>query len=178
MPVKKCVLMLCVLLALVSPAAAFVQGDEQFFYSSDMMDEINKNLGDSSNPSFKYTAVTNPSIVLNDVSSVFPSCLAGMSFVASYTPEGKTAVYPGILTLQFTREGILAFPKCSVVMSEMEASQAPTEVLFKYFDPVFVVYGADGNKISINVKNYPFSFSFVPGDFNVMSLSFPVVFAD
>jgi len=42
MPVKKCILMLCVLLALVSPAAAFVQGDEQFFYSSDMMDEINK----------------------------------------------------------------------------------------------------------------------------------------
>jgi len=178
MPVKKCVLMLCVLLALVSPAAAFVQGDEQFFYSSDMMDEINKNLGDSSNPSFKYTAVTNPSIVLNDVSAVFPSCLAGMSFVASYTPEGKTAVYPGILTLQFTREEILAFPKGSVVMSELEASQTPAEVLFKYFDPVFVVYGADGSKISINVKNYPFNFSFVPGDFSVMSLSFPVVFAD
>jgi len=178
MPVKKCVLMLCVLLALVSPAAAFVQGDEQFFYSSDMMDEINKNLGDSSNPSFKYTAVTNPSIVLNDVSAVFPSCLAGMSFVASYTPEGKTAVYPGILTLQFTREEILAFPKGSVVMSELEASQTPEKVLFKYFDPVFVVYGADGSKISINVKNYPFNFSFVPGDFSVMSLSFPVVFAD
>jgi len=178
MPVKKCILMLCVLLALVSPAAAFVQGDEQFFYSSDMMDEINKNLGDSSNPSFKYTAVTNPSIVLNDVSAVFPSCLAGMSFVASYTPEGKTAVYPGILTLQFTREEILAFPKGSVVMSELEASQTPAEVLFKYFDPVFVVYGADGSKISINVKNYPFNFSFVPGDFSVMSLSFPVVFAD
>jgi len=178
MPVKKCILMLCVLLALVSPAAAFVQGDEQFFYSSDMMDEINKNLGDSSNPSFKYTAVTNPSIVLNDVSAVFPSCLAGMSFVASYTPEGKTAVYPGILTLQFTREEILAFPKGSVVMSELEASQTPEKVLFKYFDPVFVVYGADGSKISINVKNYPFNFSFVPGDFSVMSLSFPVVFAD
>lgn len=178
MPVKKCVLMLCVLLALVSPAAAFVQGDEQFFYSSDMLEEVNPNLGDSANPSYKYTSVTNPGITLNDVSSVFPSCLAGMSFVASYTPEGKTAVYPGILTLQFTREEILAFPKGSVVMSELEASQTPEKVLFKYFDPVFVVYGTDGSQISINVKNYPFSFSFVPGDFSVMSLSFPVVFAD
>jgi len=177
MPVKKCVLMLCVLLALVSPAAAFVQGDEQFFFSSDMLEEVNPNLGDDANPSYRYTSVSDPGIVLNDISTVFPSRLAGMSFVASYAPEGKTAVYPGFLTLQFTESEILALPKGQAIMSEIRASQS-LDVLLKYFDPVFVVYGADGNKISINVKNYPFNFNFTPGDYRVMSFSFPVVFAD
>jgi len=177
MPVKKCILMLCVLLALVSPAAAFVQGDEQFFFSSDMLEEVNPNLGDDDNPSYRYTSVSDPGIVLNDISTVFPSRLAGMSFVASYAPEGKTAVYPGFLTLQFTESEILALPKGQAIMSEIRASQS-LDVLLKYFDPVFVVYGADGNKISINVKNYPFNFNFTPGDYRVMSFSFPVVFAD
>jgi len=67
MPVKKYVLMLCVLLAFVSPATAFVQGDEQFFFSSDILEEVNPNLGDDSAPSYKYTSVTNPGITLNDV---------------------------------------------------------------------------------------------------------------
>ena len=174
---KKILCVLCLLL-LCSPAFAVVQGDEQFVYSSDIDSSVNENLGDETNPVFKYTSVTNPTVTLRDLDTIFPSRLAGMAFTASYTPTGKTAIYPGFLTLQFSREEITGLPNGQRIMAEMEAAQDPFEALFKYFDPVFVLYGTNGERVSVNVKNYPFNFTFTLGDFNVMSFNFPVVLAD
>lgn len=174
---KKVLCALCLLL-LCSPAFAVVQGDEQFVYSSDIDSSVNKNLGDETNPVFKYTSVTNPTVTLRNLDTIFPSRLAGMAFTASYGITGKTAIYPGFLTLQFSREEITGLPNGQRIMEEMEAAQDPLEVLFKYFDPVFVLYGTNGERVSVNVKNYPFNFTFTPGDFNVMSFNFPVVLAD
>lgn len=174
---KKVLCALCLLL-LCSPAFAVVQGDEQFVYSSDIDLSVNENLGDGTNPVFKYTSVTNPTVTLRNLDTIFPSRLAGMAFTASYGITGKTAIYPGFLTLQFSREEITGLPNGQRIMEEMEAAQDPLEVLFKYFDPVFVLYGTNGERVSVNVKNYPFNFTFTPGDFNVMSFNFPVVLAD
>ena len=177
---KKILCVICLLL-LCSPAFAvdpIVQEDEQFVYSSDIDSTVNRNLGDAENPIFKYDSVTNPVVEKKDIDETFPSRLAGMVFTASYATSGKTAIYPGLLTLQFSHSEITAFPNGLNIMSEIIAAQDPIEVLFKYFDPVFVLYGTSGEKVSINVKNYPFDFTFVPGDFSVMSFGFPVVLAD
>jgi len=192
--VKKILLMLCVLL-LAFPAWAadrVIQGDAQFVYSSEIDKAVNPDIGTTTVvtnpttgeeesihvPEYKYTSVTNPTVSLKDPSETFSSRLAGMAFTASYGRTGKTAIYPGILTLQFSREEITGLPNGQRIMAEMEAAQDPLEALFKYFDPVFVLYGTNGERVSVNVKNYPFNFTFTPGDFNVMSFSFPVVPAD
>ncbi|MFY9412771.1 MAG: hypothetical protein WAQ11_07875, partial [Dethiobacteria bacterium] len=128
---KKILCVICLLL-LCSPAFAvdpIVQEDEQFVYSSDIDSTVNRNLGDAENPIFKYDSVTNPVVEKKDIDETFPSRLAGMVFTASYATSGKTAIYPGILTLQFSRSEITAFSNGSKIMDEIRETQDPIEVL-------------------------------------------------
>ena len=182
---KKILCVLCLLL-LCSPAFAVVQGDEQFVYSSEMDNLINPDIGKDIEteeglvhmPDYKYHSATDPTPTFGNLEQIFPSRLAGIAFTITCGSTGKTAIYPGILTLQFSREEIINLSNGQRIMEEMEAAQDPLEVLFKYFDPVFVLYGTNGEKVSINIKNFPFNFTFNTGDLNAMYLSFPVILAD
>lgn len=177
--VRKILLALCVLL-LTSPAWAaepIIQGDAQFVYSQEIDGVVNPEIESV----YKYTSVisASPAITLEGLDAIFPSRLDGMAFSASYTHEsGKSGIYPGIFTFQFTEEEILAFPNGAVIMNELESSEEPVDTLFKYFDPVFVIYGTDGEKVSINIKNFSFDFDFITGENDTMALFFPVVLAD
>lgn len=176
MCVKKILLALCVLL-LASPSWAIVQGDAQFVYSPEIEEAVNPVLG--SEPIYKYTPATGGTPQDAVLESLFPVRLDGMAFKASYSSmSGKPGIYPGIFTFQFTEEEILAFSNGSAIMNEIRNAKNPVDALFKYFDPLFVIYGTDGEKVSINVKNFSFDFNFITGDPNIMALSFPVVLAD
>lgn len=185
---KKILPVLCLLL-LTSPAWAIVQGDAQFVYSSEINEAVNPDIGTDfidpetgesvHTPGYKYVSVANPSVTLKNLDDIFPSRLDGMAFDVSYTHEpGKSGIYPGIFTFQFTEEEILAFSNGSAIMSEIKTAENPVDALFKYFDPLFVIYGTDGEKVSVNVQNFSFDFNFITGDSSKMALSFPVVLAD
>jgi hypothetical protein len=177
--VRKILLALCVLL-LTSPAWAaepIIQGDAQFVYSQEIDGVVNPEIESV----YKYTSVisASPAITLEGLDAIFPSRLDGMAFSVLYTHEtGKSGIHPGTFIFQFTKDDILDFPNGAAIMDEIEGSGAPIDVLFKYFDPVFVIYGPDGEKISVNIKNFSFDFEFITGDYNIMALSFPVVLAD
>ena len=177
---KKILCVICLLL-LCSPAFAvdpIVQGNAYFRHSPEIDDLINPNTGTVDDPDYKYHSVTDPTPTFGNLEQIFPSRLAGMAFTIPCGSTGKTAIYPGILTLQFSRSEITAFSNGSKIMDEIRETQDPIEVLFEYFDPVFVLYGTSGEKVSINIKNFPFNFTFNTGDLNAMYLSFPVILAD
>ncbi len=196
MRVKKILLALCILLlAFPSWAASrVIQGDAQFVYSQEIDEAVNPKIGEEQEfvgfdpegepiyttiPIYKYTSITSPTVTLGNVATIFPLNLDGMVFNVSYSSvSGKPGIYPGVFTFQFSKSEILMLPNGAVIMDEIENSTSPVDVLFKYFDPVFVIYGTDGEKVSINVKNFPLNFSFVTGSYEDMAISFPVVLAD
>lgn len=196
---KKILLALCILL-LTSPAWAVVQGDAQFVYSSEIDEAVNPIIETvqvlvGTDPEtgaeiydsiqiYKYTSVTGSAGVPQDavLESLFPSRLDGMAFKVSYFHvSGKSGIYPGIFTFQFTENDILTFPNGVEIIDKIKRSETPVDALFEYFDPVFVIYGTNGEKVSINIKNLSFDFNltdFVIDGQSAMSLSFPVVLAD
>ena len=196
MRVKKILLALCILLlAFPSWAASrVIQGDAQFVYSQEIDEAVNPKIGEEQEfagfgpegepiyttiPIYKYTSITSPTVTLGNVATIFPLNLGGMVFNVSYSSvSGKPGIYPGVFTFQFSKSEILMLPNGAVIMDEIENSTSPVDVLFKYFDPVFVIYGTDGDKVSINVKNFPLNFSFITGSYEDMAISFPVVLAD
>ena len=193
---KKILLALCILLlAFPSWAASrVIQGDAQFVYSQEIDEAVNPKIGEEQEfvgfdpegepiyttiPIYKYTSITSPTVTLGNVATIFPLNLDGMVFNVSYSfVSGKPGIYPGVFTFQFSKSEILMLPNGAVIMDEIENSTSPVDVLFKYFDPVFVIYGTDGDKVSINVKNFPLNFSFITGSYEDMAISFPVVLAD
>ena len=197
MRVKKILLALCVLLFAFPAWAAnpVVQGDAQFVYSpiidagvNPVIDTIQIPIGTDPETGdiiydyqdiYEYTSVTSPSVTLMNLDNIFPSRLDGMAFRAQYySNSGKTGIFPGIFTFQFSRDEIRALPNGAAIINDIETAEDPVGAFFKYFDPFFVVYGPDGEKVSINIKNFSFDFNFITEDPNIMALSFPVVLAD
>ncbi|MGB4437371.1 MAG: hypothetical protein WBI50_08115, partial [Acetomicrobium sp.] len=194
---KKILLALCVLLFAFPAWAAnpVVQGDAQFVYSpiidagvNPVIDTIQIPIGTDPETGdiiydyqdiYEYTSVTSPSVTLMNLDNIFPSRLDGMAFRAQYySNSGKTGIFPGIFTFQFSRDEIRALPNGAAIINDIETAEDPVGAFFKYFDPFFVVYGPDGEKVSINIKNFSFDFNFITEDPNIMALSFPVVLAD
>jgi len=160
-------------MAMPAFAAPVVQGSNTFTYSAEIDEAVNP--VDQTTGEQEYLSLSAPTITFKDLDTIFPDRLSAMAFTASYLQGAKTAIFPGVLALNFTKDQILAYPNGNVIMTALQGSSDPVQTLFQYFDPVIVVNGPDGDTVSYNIKSF-LSFNFMAEDnWNAMTVTVSIV---
>lgn len=162
-------------MAMPAFAAPVVQGNNTFTYSAEIDEAVNP--VDQTTGEQEYLSLSAPTITFKDLDTIFPDRLSAMAFTADYSQGEKTAIFPGVLALNFTKDQILAYPNGNVIMTALQNSSDPVQTLFQYFDPVIVVNGPEGNTVSYNIKSF-LSFNFMAeNNWNAMTVTANIVLA-